>query len=225
MLPAALQTAITFTGIAGGNVATAVCAAALSNLLAVVVTPLLVLLVLGFEGRISSASAVKIVLQILVPFLLGHFLNRCLGRWAHRHALPLKVLDRSAVTLVVYTAFGTAVAGGIWREIQPLQLVVTGALCALILAVALWLTSLLGRRLLSAADRMALIFCGSEKSLAAALPLAAVLFSGSVAGTVILPVICYHVMQLVVCACLARRLARYAARGRTQGENGPRVPV
>ena len=225
MLPTAIQTAVTFTGIAKGNVATAVCAASLSNLLAVVVTPLLVLLVLGSEGRISAASALKVVLQIVVPFLLGQFLNRWLGPWAHRHVLPLKVLDRSAIMLVVFTAFGASVSGGIWKQMQPVQLVVTGALCALILAAALWLTALAGRRLLPSGDRAALIFCGSEKSLAAALPLSAALFSGSVAGVVILPVILYHVMQLIVCAFLARRLTRHSVPGAIRGEDRRNVPA
>ena len=127
--------------------------------------------------------------------------------------------------LVVFTAFGASVSSGIWKQMQPVQLVVTGALCALILAAALWLTALAGQRLLPSGDRAALIFCGSEKSLAAALPLSAALFSGSVAGVVILPVILYHVMQLIVCAFLARRLTRHSVPGAIRGEDRSNVPA
>ena len=49
--------------------------------------------------------------------------------------------------------------------------------------------------------------CGSKKSLATGLPMAAVLFPGAVAATVAVPVIVYHQLQLMVGAVLARRLA------------------
>ena len=50
--------------------------------------------------------------------------------------------------------------------------------------------------------------CGSKKSLATGLPMAAVLFSPAAAATVAVPVIVFHQLQLVVCAVLARHLAR-----------------
>ncbi|KAK0331702.1 hypothetical protein LTR94_027870, partial [Friedmanniomyces endolithicus] len=46
LLPSTVQSSIAFTSIAGGNVPAALCAASLSNLIGVIVTPLLVMLVL-----------------------------------------------------------------------------------------------------------------------------------------------------------------------------------
>ncbi|CAN7232136.1 bile acid:sodium symporter [Arthrobacter sp. LjRoot78] len=209
MLPTAVQTAITFTGIGRGNTAAAVCAASISNLLGIVVTPLLVALALGSYSGMNLASAVKIVLQIVLPFVLGQLLNRWLGGWAARHALPLKIVDRGAILLVVYAAFGAAVANGLWQKLPPAQLAVTAGICALMLAAALTVTSLASRKMgFARADSTAIMFCGSEKSLATGLPLSAILFHGPLAGVVILPVIMYHAMQLVVCAAIARRVAR-----------------
>jgi len=57
------------------------------------------------------------------------------------------------------------------------------------------------------ADEVAAVFCGSQKSLVAGIPIASVLFAGPTLGIVVLPIMLYHPMQLVVCAWLARHYA------------------
>jgi hypothetical protein len=52
-LPSTVQSAITFTSLARGNVAGAVCAASISNLVGVVLAPLLVALLLATDGEVS----------------------------------------------------------------------------------------------------------------------------------------------------------------------------
>jgi sodium/bile acid cotransporter 7 len=223
MLPTAVQTATTFTGIAGGNTAAAICAASISNVLGVVITPLLVALALGSYSGMNASSAGRIALQIVAPFVLGQLLHKLTAKWTERWSSPLKIVDRGAILLVVYTAFGAAVADGLWHKLPPDQLVVTACICALMLALALSVTSLVGRKLgFAPADATAVMFCGSEKSLAAGLPLAAILFHGPLGGAVILPVIMYHAMQLVVCAGIARRLSRrQSGRRATSQEPAP----
>jgi len=221
MLPTAVQTATTFTGIAGGNTAAAVCAASISNVLGVMVTPLLVALALGSYSGMNASSAGRIALQIVAPFVLGQLLHKLTAKWTERWASPLKIVDRGAILLVVYAAFGAAVADGLWHKLPPDQLVVTACICALMLALALSVTSLVGRKLgFAPADATAVMFCGSEKSLAAGLPLAAILFHGPLGGVVILPVIMYHAMQLIVCATVARRVAGRQS-GRTTAATEP----
>jgi solute carrier family 10 (sodium/bile acid cotransporter), member 7 len=68
------------------------------------------------------------------------------------------------------------------------------------------------------------VFCGSQKSLVAGIPIASVLFAGPTLGIVVLPIMLYHPMQLVVCAWLARRYAnRPAAASVLAG--GPLLPI
>ena len=59
-------------------------------------------------------------------------------------------------------------------------------------------------------DRIAIIFCGSKKSMASGVPMAKVLFSGSALGAVVLPLMLFHQLQLMVCAVLAQRYAAQA---------------
>lgn len=73
ILPATVQSAIAFTSMAGGNVAAAVCSASASSLLGIFLSPLLVGLVMNVHGAGGSLEQVgKIMLQLLLPFVLGH---------------------------------------------------------------------------------------------------------------------------------------------------------
>ena len=56
------------------------------------------------------------------------------------------------------------------------------------------------------ADRIAFLFAGAQKSIALGAPLATVLFPPEIAGLLLLPVLTYHLLQLVLSAPLARRL-------------------
>lgn len=105
-------------------------------------------------------------------------------------------------------------AEGIWQQMTPARLLVLLGLAAALLAVALGTTSFAARRLgFSHEDRITIVFCGSNKSLATGLPMAAVLF-GSSAGLVILPLMLFHQLQLMVCAVIAGRWSRRTSCGR-----------
>jgi len=112
---------------------------------------------------------------------------------------------------VVYTAFSAAVVEGLWHQVSAQALVVLLALCCALLALALFATSQLGRRLgFSREDRITILFCGSKKSLATGVPMANVLFASSAVGTIVLPLMLFHQIQLMVCAVIAQRYAMQA---------------
>src|SRR6185437_11815456 len=67
-LPSTVQSSIAFTSVARGNVAAAICSASFSNLIGIVLTPLLVTVFLVSGGGVSFDSVRDIVLQLLVPF-------------------------------------------------------------------------------------------------------------------------------------------------------------
>lgn len=205
-LPSVVQTSVAFTAMARGNTAAAVCAASLSSLVGVVVTPLLVLLLIGSYAGIGLGQFGEISVQLLLPFALGQFLHRWLRDWVGRHAFALRWTDRGSVLLIVYSAFGSAVAGGVWQRLPAAQLLVVAGICAALLAFALSVTRFGARAAgFERDDQMVVVFCGSEKSLTIGLPMSAILFTGALAGAVIIPVIVYHQLQLIVCSILARR--------------------
>ena len=212
LVPSTVQSSIAFTSMARGNVPAAICAGSFSSLVGIVATPLLVASLLGGNGGgFSADSLLKIVLQLLVPFLAGQLLRRWIGGFVTRRKRALGLVDRGSILLVVYTAFSAGMVQGIWHQVSPARLGGLVGVEAVILAVMLLLTWYGGKALrFGRADRIALQFAGSKKSLAAGLPMASVLF-GAQAALAVLPLMLFHQMQLIVCAVIAKRRAREAA--------------
>ena len=223
LLPSTVQSSIAFTAIARGNVAAAVCSASFSNLLGIFVTPALVALLMGQHGGVSLDSIQKIVLQLLVPFLVGHALRPLIGATIDANKKLISYVDRGSILLIVYTAFSEAVVRGIWREVAGKDLVLIGITCAVLLAVVLGATWYAARPLkLSREDQIVLLFCGSKKSLATGVPMAGVLFPAATIGVVLLPLMLFHQLQLMACALIARRLEAHSSESGTNGVDGSR---
>jgi len=211
VLPSTVQSSIAFTSVARGNVAAALCAASASNLLGVLITPVLAGLLLSQQGVTLSGSAVqRLVLQLILPFFLGQVLRRFIGGFVTRHKRALGLVDRGSILLVVYSAFSEGVVAGIWDRLSPASLSAVLLVCTLLLALVLTVTTYVSRALrFSVEDEITIVMCGSKKSMASGLPMASVLFPASVVSMAVLPLMLFHQIQLVACAWLARR---YAAR-------------
>jgi len=211
VLPSTVQSSIAFTSLAKGNIPAAVCSASASNLLGIFITPLLVsLLIQAQADQHSSIDAMlKIVYQLLLPFVAGQIARPYIQTWIQRHIGALKLVDQSSILLVVFVAFSEAVVEGIWHQV-PLQMLLSLLLIsAVILALIMGLTMLLSRRLgFNKEDEITIVFCGSKKSLASGVPMAKVLFSSGAVGMVLLPVMLFHQLQLMVCAVLAQHYAK-----------------
>lgn len=213
VLPSTVQSSIAFVSVARGNVAAAVCSASASNLLGMFLTPLLAGLVLSRQGTgaaVSLDAVGKIALQLLLPFVAGQVARRWVGGWVTRHKALTKFSDQGTIVLVVYTAFSAAVIEGLWRNVPPALLLGLVLISAVLLGLTLALTAWGSRRLgFDKEDEIVIVFCGSKKTLASGVPMAKVLFATSMVGTMVLPLMIFHQLQLMVCAVLARR---YAAR-------------
>jgi sodium/bile acid cotransporter 7 len=121
------------------------------------------------------------------------------------------MVDRGSILLVVYTAFSAAVVEGLWHKLSVADLAVVLGLDAVVLGLVLTMTTVGARQLaFNREDEIAIVFCGSKKSLASGVPIAGVLFPAASVGVMIVPLMLFHQMQLMVCAMLARRYARAA---------------
>lgn len=210
LVPSTVQSSIAFTSIARGNVPGAIVSASASNLLGVFVTPALVVLVMtGANGRIGLSQIGDIVVQLLLPFVLGQLSQRWTAGFVKAHNAPLKLVDRGVVVLVVYTAFSQGMSEHMWSQVTGPQLVVVVAVCLVLLALMLVVTWHVPKRMgFSRQDNIAIQFCGTKKSLATGLPMAQVLFAGAGVGLLVLPLMIFHQAQLMACSVLAQRYAR-----------------
>nr|WP_313864800.1 bile acid:sodium symporter family protein [Mycobacterium sp.] len=213
LVPSTVQSSIAFTSIARGHVSAAIVSASLSNILGIVLTPLLVVLLLNTSGaiRVDGSSIRDIVAQLLLPFGAGQLARPWIAGLITRYAALLKVVDRGSILLVVYTAFSMGVVQGIWVSVDVWRLILVSLVAAVLLALVLAVTTVIGRvARLDRGDAIVLLFCGSKKSLASGLPMALVFFPAATVGLTMLPLMIFHQIQLVVCAVIASRLAREA---------------
>lgn len=208
VVPSTVQSSIAFTSVARGNVAGAIVSASASNLLGVLATPLLTMALLRSDHLTITPSVFgDVALQLLVPFVLGQLLRRWVAEIAQKKVT--KHVDRTSISMVVYSAFSAGMVEGIWTRVAWWQLLALVVLSVALVEAMLWLTSFVARRLgFSRGDRIAVQFCGTKKSLASGLPMAAVIFGGASVGTLILPLMIFHQVQLMICAARAARYGR-----------------
>jgi len=211
-LPSTVQSATAYSSLAGGNVASSVVAAALLNIVGVFATaPLFAALAGGHGGGLHADGLVKVATILLLPFMLGQIAQGWLGGWVKEHRQLATWFDRTSIAIAVYVAFSGAVVQRFWTMVDgPGWLWLAGG-TVLMLAfahVGAWLLSALLR--LDRPDRITMLFAGAQKSIAMGAPLAAVLFPPAVAGVVLLPILLYHLAQLVLAAPLSGRLSSTA---------------
>lgn len=214
LVPSTVQSSVAFTSIAKGNVAGAIVSASASNLAGVFLTPLLVMLLMsgsvtGDGGvHIDTGVFLDIAVQLLLPFILGQLTRRWVAGFAARKAT--KIVDRGSIAMVVYSAFSAGMVEGIWSTVGVWQIVFLVVFSATLVSFMLWLSRAVSSKLgFSRPDVIAIEFCGSKKSLASGLPMAAVIFGGANLGLLILPLMIFHQVQLMICSWLA---ARYGAQ-------------
>lgn len=214
ILPTTITSAVAFTSLARGNVAGALFNTTLSNVAGVFLVPAICLSVLSTGSGISVPAGpilAGVACEILLPLALGQALRPFLGRFAERHGEGLRRLNLGIILFIVYAAFCQSFARGVWASVGLADLLATVLLVGVLLSlnsVAVWTYS--GLFHLSWESRVAALFCGSQKTLAAGLPLATAIF-GAIRGgpelsVLLLPLLIYHPAQLLLGGWLVPRL-------------------
>lgn len=210
-LPSTVSSSVALTVAARGNVPVAVFNATLSSLIGVVLTPFWMAWILGSSG--TGFEVWPVVIDLLVwlvlPLVLGQLSRPMLATWASHNKARIQIVDRLTILTLVYTSFADTVKEGVWSNYGPMILIETIVGSALLFAIVLSLTRLLGRLLgLPIEDRIAAVFCGSKKTLASGVPMAHLIFGANPAlGLILMPIMIYHPLQLAVGGVLAQRWA------------------
>ena len=209
IVPSTVQSATSASSLAGGNVAASVVAAALINLTGVLVSPLLFALLAGSAGEIHGAAVLRIVAILLLPFIAGQIAQKWLRPWVLAHKGLVTLMDRSTIAIAVYVAFSAAVVAGIWHLLDTREIGIVFVAVGVMLMLSFGGAWTFGGLLrLARPDRISLLFAGAQKSIAVGAPLAATLFPPAIAGMVLVPILVYHMAQLILSAWIAPVLNR-----------------
>lgn len=213
-LPSTVQSSIAFTSVAQGNVAAAVCSASFSNIIGMLITPLLVAYFILGQSTHSfdpTSSILQITLLLLVPFILGQLLRPWIFPQMKKMPKIVKVFDQGSILMVVYGAFSSAVVAGLWQQVSLSTLFALVVACSVLLTIIMLLTLYIPRALgFNRADQKAIFFCGSKKTLASGVPMAQILFIGQPLGMIVLPIMIFHQIQLMVCGIIANMWSKHS---------------
>jgi len=208
-LPSTLSSSVAMTSIAKGNVSGAVFNACLSNIIGVLITPILIhFFIGGKEGGVDFLnSLLSIGLLILLPMLIGQIMRTYLIASYKKYKIAINRLDKLIILIIIYNTFSDSFFNDIWSQFS-LELLLSLIFTCLFIIFMMSNTILYGARYvkLPLRDEAAAVFCGTKKTLSAGIPMAKILFLGNPdLGMVILPIMLYHPIQIFYCSILANR--------------------
>lgn len=211
-LPSTVSSSVVMVSIAKGNIPAAIFNASVSSLIGVVVTPLWVgLFIASATGEFDVTTIViKLVIQVLLPVIIGISLNSRFGAIAEKYKKQLKYFDQAVILTIIYTSFCKSFSEHLFKGFTTLELAgLAAGMMVLFFAVFLcvgMLSHLLG---FSDEDRITVLFCGSKKSLVHGTVMSKVLFQHStMTGILLLPLMLYHALQLIAASIIAQAMAR-----------------
>lgn len=207
-LPSTVSSSIVMVSLARGNLPTAIFNASLSGLIGIVATPLWMGLFMAASSEFEFGAVVqKLVIQIILPLVIGLFLQKFLGELARRHSRKISFFDKTVIILIVYSSFSSAFSNNLFSSVGPVDLL---KLLLMVMALFFLVYFGLGRvsKLvgLDVEDEIAAKFCGTKKSLVHGSVMVKVIFGNSAANALfLLPIMLYHILQLLLIALFAER--------------------
>ncbi len=209
-VPCTLASAAVWTRLAGGNDAVSLLVTMITNLSCFLVTPALIHWLAGrTNDSIHFADmAYKLFLLIVLPIVGAQLLRSFprVGQWATASKRGLSTFAQVGLLSIVFVG---AVNGGLKiasleNQLAPIagQIVLMMVLAAVVHLVAWWVGFKAANKFgMDRGEQLAVAFAGSQKTLMVGLAIAL-----PFGGLTVLPMLVYHVEQLLIDTLLADRL-------------------
>ncbi len=215
VLPSTVSASVVMVSIARGNLPGAIFNASISSLLGVILTPAWMgVLDGGAAGEIDFLSTLgELTFKVILPVTLGIMAHGWLFPRIKTVLPKLKYVDQAVIMIIVFTSFSESFAQRIFFGYELGTLLSLGLTMLGIFGLIWLLLSLISRFLgFSLEDRITTLFCGSKKSLVHGAVIGKVIFpDAAVLGLVLLPVMLYHILQLIFGSIIAGYFGRREA--------------
>jgi len=222
-MPCTLASATIWTRLAGGNDALSLLCTVASNSLSFCVTPFLLMVTLGHSATLDPREMLgKLFLTILLPVMVGQGVRgiAALRQWATERKRTLSMISQMLILSMILSGIVKAslavreqATGFAWLDFGGLVLAIA-LVHGLALAGCWWIA---GAFRVPWADRLALTFAGSQKTLPSGLYVASEFFPGYPLAP--LPILLYHSLQLFMDSWVA---AQAQQRGEKSDPEGPK---
>ena len=210
-LPSTVSSSIVMVSLAKGNLPPAIFNASLSGLIGIVLTPLWMSLFLDSSSELQFGEVLyKLFLQIILPLIIGLLLQKYLGEFARRYSRQLGLFDKSIILLIVYSSFSSSFSSDLFETVSLQDFLKLLALILLLFSIVYFGLGILCRLLgFSIEDSITTRFCGTKKSLVHGSVMVKIIFGNSSnLGLLLLPIMIYHIFQLLAIAVFAERYGK-----------------
>jgi len=211
-LPSTVSSSVVMVSIAGGNIPAAIFNASISALIGVFITPLWMGIVLtsSAQGFDLSGVILKLIIQVLVPVMLGIALHSRFGAIAEKNRKKMRYFDQGVILLIIYTAFCESFSKHMFSEHGMVDILILGLSMIALFFFVYGIISVISKFMgFNREDSITAVFCGSKKSLVHGTVMSKVLFpNAAAAGIILLPLMMYHALQLIAASIIAQSMAR-----------------
>ena len=210
-LPSTVSSSVVMVSIAGGNIPAAIFNASISSMLGVFITPLWMSIFLKQTGDVELGGIIiKLLLQVLLPVIIGLLLHKKFGQRAEANKKKLKLFDQSIILLIIYCSFAESFYKGVFKNFDAVYLLGILLMVTALLFIVYGIITLTTKALrFEKKDRITATFCGSKKSLVHGSVMSKVLFTNAAnSGLILLPLMIFHATQLFIISIIAGRMQR-----------------
>mmetsp|Transcript_21230 Transcript_21230/g.31478 ORF Transcript_21230/g.31478 Transcript_21230/m.31478 type:complete len:417 (-) Transcript_21230:1728-2978(-) len=220
-LPTTVNMCILLTSTAGGNVASALCNAVISNIAGIFVTPALLLKFFGTEVQLPFFDMVwKLCNKVLLPVAIGQVLRKTkVVEVYKKHSKKFKKTQEIVLLGIVWNAFCNAFAEGIGLQMNHF-FVLLALLPSLHLGALALFFIIFDKARFPPKDVVAGMFCASQKTLAFGLPLINTIFEGNPnLAAYCAPIMFIHPLQAFLGSFIIPWVERYISSKETERKN------
>ncbi|WP_158850385.1 bile acid:sodium symporter family protein [Algibacter sp. L1A34] len=211
-LPSTVSSSVVMVSMAKGNIPAAIFNASISGIIGIVITPLWMGLFVDDAQSDFDFTAIymKLIVQIILPVILGLLLQRFLGSFAQRHSSKLTLFDKSIILLIIYKSFSESFYNNIFSSVSFLDLLAIFIGVLFLFSVAFYLTKFMAEKLkINKEDQITAQFCGTKKSLVHGTVFSKILFGNMASvGIILLPLMLFHATQILIISIIASKLAK-----------------
>ncbi len=211
-LPSTVSSSVVMVSIAKGNIPAAIFNASISGLIGIVVTPLWMGLFLKQTTIDFNLGEIyfKLITEILIPVVIGIFLQRYWGRFARKYSRYLTLFDKSVILLIIFKSFSHSFENQVFSAVDILDLFLIVTAVVALFFLIYFLTLSISRLLkFTIEDQITAQFCGTKKSLVHGTVFAKILFQQSATtGIMLLPIMIFHPIQILIISFVATKLGK-----------------
>jgi solute carrier family 10 (sodium/bile acid cotransporter), member 7 len=230
-MPPPVSSAVILTKEVGGNEAAAIFNSTLGSFVGIVLTPMLLLWVVGLQAKIHLSSVMASMgATVVFPLFAGQMLQQVLGHESVaslKKRIPFSKINSCVLLMIIYHVFCDTFAKDVDIEFSTMAAAFTAVIgWQLLFLRGTFLVASQPMCNFTGQDVVTIMFTSTHKSLTLGMPMINLLYGSDPRLLYIsLPLLIYHPSQILIGSTLVPTLRRWITRHKDVHESGQELAV